>query len=288
MGDEFLLGAPRHRLGVAVAALFVPGNRPERFDKALAAKADVVIIDWEDAVAPSEKDVARVHTWEWVLAHREIYNRVVIRINACDTPSYSKDVEALTDLRERMPENFPAIMLAKAETPEALLQLVNLAGPPITVCALIESAFGLDAAKALAAVRGVERLAFGALDFSLDTGMDPDPDVMAFARQHLVLASRIAGINPPLDSPETSISDIEGTYQASITAKRFGMTGKLCIHPSQVEPVKKAFSPTSEQINWAESVIGASLGASQIDGRMVDRPVIERARRILEHQEEPQ
>jgi|AntAceMinimDraft_1070359.scaffolds.fasta_scaffold01518_5 citrate lyase subunit beta/citryl-CoA lyase len=287
MKDAHTPGEPSHQVVRAVAALFVPGNRPDRFDKALAAGADVIIIDWEDAVAPDQKRDARAHTTTWVLANPQSQTQVVVRINASDTPEHGKDLEALTKLRLLMPEIFPAVMLAKSENPEALGELVNLCGSPITVCALIESAVGLDRANTLAAVPGVERLAFGALDFSLDTGMDPGPDVMAFARQQIVLASRIAGIHPPLDSPDTTISDTEAMYQSSVSARRYGMAGKLCIHPNQVEPIMKGFSPSPEQITWAKSVIGAGLDATQIDGRMVDRPVIERARQILERQEKP-
>ena len=285
MLDEIAPGESRHQLARAVTALFVPGNRPDRFDKALAAEADVIVIDWEDAVAPDQKMDARAHTLKWILTHPKVRNRVTIRVNASDTRDHSIDLEVLAGLRDQLPGDFPAVMLAKSETPEALARLVNLAGSAIAVCALIESVLGLNMVKILAAVPGVERLAFGALDFSLDAGMDPDPDVMAFARQQIVLASRLAGIQAPLDSPETTISNYEAAYQAAIAAKRYGMTGKLCIHPNQVEPTRRGFSPTLEQIAWAKSVTGAGLNATQVGGKMVDRPVIERARQILKLQE---
>lgn len=278
-------GEPQHELSRAVVALFVPGNRPDRFDKALGAGADVIIIDWEDAVAPETKAEARDHTVQWVLGNTGAINRVVIRVNAPDSLEFSLDLDALTGLRKSLDNGFPAVMLAKAETASPLQHLVELSGAHPMVCALIESARGLDAAQGIALTQGVERLAFGALDFALDTGMAPEADVLNFARQELVMASRLAGKPPPLDSPETSISDVDLIHQASVNAKRLGMAGKLCIHPNQVGTVKNGFRPSKDLIEWAESVIGAGRNASQIDGKMVDQPVIERARRMLGMQE---
>jgi len=287
VGDSNVPLEARHKMERAVTALFVPGNRPDRFDKALGAKPDVIIIDWEDAVGSDEKNEARSQTLQWSLSHPKAQDRVVIRINPVGTDEFSSDMEAITSLIKAKVNPIPAILVAKAESGPSLEKLVKLCDRRVIVCALIESAAGLNAVSEIASVSGVERLAFGALDFSLDTGMDPGPDVMAYARQRLVLASRVAGIQAPLDSPETSIVDTESIYLSAVTAKRFGMTGKLCIHPNQIQYVKKGFRSSPEQIAWARSVIGAGNDASQIDGKMVDRPVIERARKILESLEEP-
>jgi citrate lyase beta subunit len=96
----------------------------------------------------------------------------------------------------------------------------------------------------------------------------------------------VAGIESPLDAPEVEIRDTAVAYESAMTAKRFGFGGKLLIHPAQVAPVHQAFTPSSVEVDWATSIVGSSGGALQIDGKMVDKPLVERARRILEALEE--
>jgi len=272
----------------AVTALFVPGNRGDRFDKAVASGADVVIIDWEDAVGPDDKKEARETTLEWCRTTDTDLSRIAIRVNAPDTSESGDDWEAITRLVLNKPDQVPTVLVAKVESAADLENLHSKGGVSISLGALIESAAGLHAAHEIAAAPGVVRLAFGALDFSLDTGMATTPEVMAYARSTLVIASRVANIPAPLDSPETTISDTEWVYQAALTAKNFGLSGKLCIHPHQLEAVRRGFQPSETDIQWAKTIVGATLGASQVNGTMVDRPVIERAKRILESLEATQ
>lgn len=275
----------RH-LGRAVSALFVPGDRDDRFEKAVASGAHTVIIDWEDAVAPADKERARDNTLEWLLGRSPVAGSLAIRLNASDSDEHAKDLRALGELLSRLPKQVPSILLAKAETPEEIGAVSTIRGIPLEVTALIESARGLHNASAIAQASGVVRLAFGAIDFAVDTGMSLDSDVLGYARSALVVASRVAGIESPLDAPEVEIRDTAVAYESAMTAKRFGFGGKLLIHPAQVAPVHQAFTPNAEEVDWARSIIGSSGGALQIDGKMVDKPLVERARRILEALEE--
>lgn len=275
----------RH-LGQAVSALFVPGDRGDRFDKAVASGAHTVIIDWEDAVAPADKARARENTLEWFLSRSPVAGSIAIRLNASDSDEHDKDLRALGELLSRLPKQIPSILLAKTESPEEVSAVSVIRDIPLEVTALIESAQGLHNATAIAQASGVVRLAFGAIDFAVDTGMSLDSDVLGYARSALVVASRVAGLGSPLDAPEVEIRDTAVAYESAMTAKRFGFGGKLLIHPAQVAPVHQAFTPNAEEVEWARSIIGNSGGALQIDGKMVDKPLVERARRIIEALEE--
>jgi citrate lyase subunit beta/citryl-CoA lyase len=146
---------------------------------------------------------------------------------------------------------------------------------------LIESALGVVHALEIASIDAVTRLAFGAIDFALDIDADGGDRFLDHARAQLVLVSRAAGVAAPLDSPSVEIKDVAMIAESARTARNFGFGGKLCIHPVQLAPVAGAFTPTEAEIRWAESVVGAEGAAAQIAGQMVDRPVIERAKKIL-------
>ena len=251
--------------------LFVPGNRPERFDKALASAADAVIVDLEDAVPPDQKDAARRSVSAWLLAARP----VVLRINAADTLWHRDDLAVC-----RQP-GVAAVMVAKAERAEVLAAL-DLGVPLLP---LIESAAGFDRLREMAAVPGVQRLAFGAIDFQLDMNMRATFDELIHFRSQLVLASRLAGIAPPIDSPSVAIEDTAEVEHDAQAARRLGFTAKLCIHPNQLAVVNRSFSPSEAELAWARQVIAitqASGGAAvALDGKMIDKPVILRAQAIL-------
>jgi citrate lyase subunit beta/citryl-CoA lyase len=251
--------------------LFVPGDRPERFDKALASGADAVIVDLEDAVPPERKDEARRTLAAWLSAARP----VVVRINAADTPWHHDDLVLC-----RQP-GVAAVMVAKAERADVLAAL-ELGVPLIP---LIESAAGFDQLRAIAAVRGVQRLAFGAIDFQLDLDMRAQFDELVFFRSQLVLASRLAGLAAPIDSPSVAIDDMAEVELDAQRARRLGFGAKLCIHPRQLGAVNRSFSPTEAELAWAQRVleVAASSGGAAValDGRMIDRPVILRAQAIL-------
>jgi citrate lyase subunit beta/citryl-CoA lyase len=270
----------------AVTALFVPGNRPERFAKAAASGADLVIIDLEDAVATEDKDGALAETIR-ALSPRshEPLLRALVRINAPGTEHVDTDIGALLSLANLHGHGLLGLMVPKTEDAGWLRDLARglsrvPSGAPALV-PLIESAEGLLSAVDIARTTGVTRLAFGAIDYALDVDADADSPHLDYARTHLVVASRAAQIAPPLDSPCPEIRDIAVVASSARTARGFGFGGKLCIHPSQIAPVQLAFTPDEKQVAWAQSVIGAQGGATQVDGKMIDRPVTEKAKRIL-------
>lgn len=255
--------------------LFVPGDRPDRFAKAVASGAGGVILDLEDAVAPSEKDAARAHVVGWLAGGLP----AAVRVNAVDTPWFGKDVAALRGAS-------CTVMLPKA-TAEGVAAVVDVLGDQIRVLALVETAAGVTAASSLCALPQVVRLAFGSIDFSTELGVEADDrEALLHARSGLVLASVAAGIAPPLDGVTTDVTSGERARIDAEYAARLGFTGKLCIHPRHVEPVDSAFMPTSAQLRWARTVLdGSSTGASRVDGHMVDAPVLERARRLIERRD---
>ena len=256
--------------------LFVPGDRPERFAKALASGADAVVLDLEDAVAAGAKDAARASVAQ-ALAGGDA-SRLVVRINDASTPWYAADLAMLAATRA------PMVMLPKSER-EADIAQVRAACPTIAALALVESARGVLAAEALAAVPGVQRLVFGTIDFALDLDLPGDPVGLDHAASHLALASRAAGIAPPVAGVTTAIDD-EALLLADLArARAHGFAAKLCIHPRQVAPIHAALAPSAAERAWAERVLAAAAAAGgaavQLDGRMVDKPIIERARRLV-------
>lgn len=260
-------------LAAARTWLFVPGDRPDRFAKARSGGADVVIIDLEDAVAVAHKERAR----RAVAAAIAEDGSFAVRVSAPGSSAGEHDLLALASAGVRP----RAVVIAKSEDPAEADEVGRLIGAP--VIALIESARGLEAAAAIAAAESVVRLALGAVDLSLDLGSEPDDDVLAPVRSRLVVASRLAVIARPIDSPSLHIGASEQVRDAAITARRFGMGGKLCIHPAQVPVVAAAFLPSAEEIEAARAVLDAAAhdGAAQAGGQMIDLPVIARARSVL-------
>jgi citrate lyase subunit beta / citryl-CoA lyase len=258
---------------VARTFLFVPGDRPERFDKACASGADAVVIDLEDAVAPDAKQRARDAIAAWL--GRGDQPPPWLRINAAGSAWFNDDL-ALA--------RHPAIagaMLPKAES-AADVRAVGVA----SVIALIESARGMARLDAIASAPGMTRLAFGSIDFQADVGIPGEGDALLAFRSALVLASRLADLAPPIDGVTPAIDDADLLRSETLRARELGFGGKLCIHPKQVNVVREAFAPTAAERAWAQRVIEAvergGEGALAVDGRMVDRPVILRARTILE------
>lgn len=260
----------REQLSSARSFLFVPGSRADRFDKAWSAGADIVIVDLEDAVPPDEKRAARTALSEWLSAERP----VLIRINDVDSPWFDADLKIL---------NRPGVigaMVPKARA-SAGLDRVGMICP---VVALVESAKGITTAGAIAATGNVVRLAFGTIDMALDLGLR-DENMLASLGLDLVLASRTAGLAPPIDGVTQALKDL-GRVEADMrTAHARGFSAKLCIHPVQIPAVHRALAPTPEEIVQAERVTAsdkeAGGAAFALDGKMIDRPVVERAYRTL-------
>jgi citrate lyase subunit beta/citryl-CoA lyase len=254
--------------------LFVPGSRPERFDKALASGATAVVIDLEDAVGPAQKAGAREQVLGWLDASRPVF----VRINAADTAWFADDLSLCAH------DGVAGIMVPKAESAEVLAR-VSGAGAR-AVLPLVESAAGFDHLKAIAAGPGVIALAFGSLDLQHDLGMrDAHEDELLAYRTHLVLASRLAGLAPPIDGVTVALDDDARLRDDVERARRLGFGGKLCIHPRQVAGVNRLFAPSAEERAWARRVVDAMASAGgeavQVDGRMVDRPVLLRAQALL-------
>jgi citrate lyase subunit beta/citryl-CoA lyase len=264
-------------IGVARSFLFVPGDRPERFEKAVAARADLVIIDLEDAVAPAHRADARNATARWLAGG----GRACVRVNAATSPDHQRDMDAVVDL-----PGLVAVMLAKAEDPAWVASVAQQAHVP--VIPLIENAAGLARAAAIAAAAGGTRLAFGHLDFALDIGAAPTWTAMLHARSALVVASRAAGRPGPIDGVTTALDDPEVLAEDLRRAKELGMTGKLLVHPGQVLGTHLAFRPTDDEVRWALGVLHSTSTAGEaarVDGQMVDAPVTARAAAILRHVE---
>ncbi len=255
--------------------LFVPGNRPDRFEKAWQSGADAVILDLEDACLGTQKGQAREAVAAWLSPERP----VCIRINGTGTPWFEGDLEVV-----RVP-GVIGVLLPKAEHTEQIAQVAACLTNQTRVLPLLETAYGVWNVLALAQAPRVERLAFGSIDFQLDLGISGGQEELLYARSRLVLASRVAGILPPLDGVTATLNDLARLRSDVEHARRLGFGGKLCLHPKQLETVRRGFAPTASEIAWARRVLeaaeAADVGALQLDGQMVDRPVIERARAIL-------
>jgi citrate lyase subunit beta/citryl-CoA lyase len=259
--------------------LFVPGTRPERFAKAAATAADLVIADLEDAVAEEEKASARSAVAQWLAAE----GRAAVRVNGTASPHHREDIAALAGL-----PGLVAVVVPMADDPAALASLHEQLGEGVAIVALIETALGLVRVQELAAAPGVRRLAFGHLDFAADLDASTDDETMLLARSTLVLASRAAGLPGPVDGVTTALDDPAVTTADAGRARRLGFAGKLCIHPRQVALVNAAFSPSEEDVAWARRVIEAAGagGAVRVDGHMVDAPVLLKAQAILARSQE--
>lgn len=257
---------------VARSLLFVPGDRPERFAKAAASGAHEVILDLEDAVAPEAKAHARGAVAAWLADGA----RAIVRINAADTEWFEQDLA--------MVGSAPAagVMLPKADA--ASTARVAAALPGRNVVALVETVSGYMELRQLAATPGLQRIAFGSVDFAGESGIADEGDAMTAIRTQIVLESRHAALAAPIDGVSVEFSDEERMRSDALRSRQLGFGGKLCIHPRQVAPVNAAFLPTPDELKWAQRVLAAfeaSHGAATaVDGKMIDKPVVERARRI--------
>jgi citrate lyase subunit beta/citryl-CoA lyase len=268
-----------------ISYLFVPGNRPERFDKAVAANPDAMILDLEDSVHPDSKTAARTAVRTW---HEQTPTGAClryIRLNGSPASALQYDLDWLINLDH--PERCAGIVLPKAEGPEILAPAANQIArwnKNAHVIAIIETARGLQAVDRIASTPLVARLAFGSLDFSLDIQCQHTNDAFLFARSRIVLASRVAGLPPPIDGVTSAFKDSDVLSADVAHACSLGFSAKLCIHPSQVAAVHEGFLPTSEKLAWARRVVdaaGSGSHAIQVDGKMVDLPLIEAARKLL-------
>ncbi len=278
-------------------ALFVPGNRPDRVDKAVNAGADAVIVDLEDAVALSEKAETRPIVREKVMAHRD--KRMIVRVNGLDSGFLRED------LAEIIVEGLLCIIVPKVDNKEHIREIHELLldvekdkgmePGAIAIIPLIESARAVENIFPIVSETTdpprIFTVAFGAADYTLDMGIDITREgaELFYARSRIPIACRAARIAPPLDTPFLiDLKDLDALKADARRAKALGFQGKLCIHPNQIHPCHEVFSPTRSEITYAERVIRAfdkaeaeGLAALQLDGNFIDYPVVERARRVI-------
>ena len=257
------------------ALLFCPGDRPDRFAKALE-RADSLIIDLEDAVAPPDKPAARA-----ALTHSALDPaRVIVRVNPATSDEHSADLAALAST------DYRSVMLPKAERPT---DLAGLSG--YRVIALCETPVGVRDVDALAADDRVAALTWGAEDLVAATGgfaarLDTGEfgELARYARARVLVAAAAAG-KPAYDTVHPDLSDTVGLAREAEEAARAGFCGAMCLHPGQVATLREAYRPSPERIAWAERVVAAAAqapGVFALDGQMIDEPLIRQARRIHE------
>ena len=260
------------------AALFVPATARDRHARAFGCGADAVILDLEDGVAPAMKAAGRAGLRD-ALAHRVDGCLTIVRVNAPATEAGAADLEEVAGL------DIDAVMVPKAD-PES----VAAAAAGVPIVALIETAAGVLAAERTAKDPAVALLMLGPVDLAAELGCheSPDGDELLLARSQLLLASAAAWLPAPLDGPCLRARDADALELELARARRLGFGGKACIHPAQVEATRRAFAPSAEEVAWARRVLAGfedglerEQGVSLVDGEMVDRPVLIRARRIL-------
>lgn len=270
----------------ACSFLFVPATQPERLPKALTSGADVVIADWEDAVAPADKERARAALAQAVgTLEKSARARLLVRINSEGSPWFAADLQALAQLTA---QGLAGAVVPKAERASTLQAVVQAGGPHAALVPLVESVAGLAAADALAAAPQVVRLAFGHLDFQVDAGMacgDTEEELLP-VRLALVFASRRAGLAAPIDGVTVDTRNPERMARDAEHARRMGFGGKLCIHPAQVPVLHAAFDPDESAVAHAlrvqQALQQAGGGVCVLDGRMVDAPVLAQAQHTLQ------
>lgn len=263
---------------VPITYLFVPGSRPERFDKALATDAGAVVLDLEDAVAPAEKSLARDAIAQWFPRRSGEASRLVVRVNDANSSWFAEDLALLKSLGLRQ------VMLPKTEWREQVCEVLAAVSPAAAVLPLIETARGVRNVDDIAGTEGVLRLAFGTLDYAVDLDMSGDDAGLAYACSRIAIASRCADLESPVAGVTPALDDEARLRSDFALARAFGFGAKLCIHPKQVTVIHEACRPSAEELAWAERVLavaGQSDGAVQLDGRMVDRPVVLKAQRLV-------
>lgn len=261
--------------------LFVPATRIDRVAKAFASGADAVIIDLEDAVAVVDKAQARLAIEDYY--NSPAYQPLWLRINQATSSEFANDVA----LCQRLP-NLAGIILAKAEQAADIEHLYQHTG--LAVVALIETAVGLYQVDAMAKALGLVAFSYGFLDLCNDLRIQVGTaaaDIVANQlRYQLLVSSRANQLSAPIDSIYADFKDEAGLKDRVTLWSQMGMSGMLCIHPKQVTIVQQALQPTEQQLDFAKKVIAEFERSGQavfkIDGNMVDAPVVQRCRQLLQ------
>jgi citrate lyase subunit beta / citryl-CoA lyase len=254
--------------------LFAPGHNERLLGRVFDAGADAVMLDLEDAVPPHAKHQARAMVTD-TLADRSAW----VRINAVGTELASADLEAVAGLAA-------GIRIPKVESADDVKWVRERAPDTPLICA-IETARGLIAAPEISQADGVRHLSLGGVDLRRDLGASDGNLQTLYARSHLVVVSRAAGLGPPIDSVYARLNDEVGLRAQSEFARSLGFFGKSAIHPTQLAILHDVFTPSSEELEWAQTVANAfeATGGEPLrlpDGEFIDLPVADRARRLLE------
>jgi citrate lyase subunit beta / citryl-CoA lyase len=253
--------------------LFAPGHNAQLLGKVFDAGADAVILDLEDAVPPDAKHTARRQVAAAVGEHS-----AWVRVNAAHTALCGADLDAVA-------ERAYGIRIPKVESPDDVLWVAQRAPQTPLICA-IETARGVLAAEEIASVPGVRHLALGGVDLQRDLNCAGGNMQTLYVRSHLVVASAAAGIDAPIDSVFPGLGDDTGLREQAEFARSLGFFGKSAISPRQLPVLHDVFTPTDEELAWAEAVVGAFAAAGGAacrlpDGQFIDLPIAARARRLL-------
>jgi len=278
--------------------LFVPADKEKMLLKINDLKADVVILDLEDAISLNHKQFAR----DLVKKHfPNIKKPTIVRINSLETDEYSLDMQLVAELAAF--DSFRGIMLPKALSKNTIKQVSNRLqevekeaeiNKKVPIIPLIESALGIKNAYEIASAdERIIRLAFGGVDFvsDIDAQATLDEHELLYARSEIIISSRSAGLDKPIDTVYVNFKDTEGFRSNCSYVKSLGFGGKLLIHPLQVNTANQVFSPSKVEVEEAREIIdnvkaNEHLGTFQLNGKMVDKPVIEKAKRILHDDQE--
>jgi citrate lyase subunit beta / citryl-CoA lyase len=250
--------------------LLVNGAHADRFESAARSRADIVVLDIEDAVAPKGKDAARDSVVQWLNGD----NTDWVRINGFGTPWWANDIAALAAT------SIGGVMLAMVESVDHVTETARRL-PNVPIVALVETARGLERITEIAAAKGTFRLAFGIGDFRRDTGLGEDPVTLAYARSRFTIAAKAAGLPSAIDGPTIGSNTLK-LIEATAVSVEFGMTGKICLTPDQCSVVNGGLSPSQDEIGWAKEF----FAEFERDGGEIrngsDLPRIARATKILE------
>nr|WP_296069434.1 CoA ester lyase [uncultured Actinoplanes sp.] len=262
--------------------LYVPGDRPDRFAKAVGSGADVVILDLEDAVHPDRKAYARAAVAEFcATAHRV---PVQVRVNDL-APTPGADLAALGDK-----PGVSGLRLPKVTSPDQVRRIAAAVRPGMTLHPLLESALGVHRAYDIATAHpSVAGLALGEADLRSDLGVADDTG-LAYARGQVVLAARAAGLPAPAMSVYPDVRDLDGLAASCRTGRALGFVGRAAIHPRQLPVIADAFRPSAEEVRRARELLAALAAADAAgtgtavlpDGRFADRAMADQARRVVE------
>jgi citrate lyase subunit beta/citryl-CoA lyase len=250
--------------------LLANGAHGDRFEAATRSRADIVVLDIEDAVAPKDKPAARENVVRWLAAG----NTDWVRINGFGTPWWADDLEAFAGT------SVGGVMLAMVESVDHVTETAKRL-PNVPIVALVETARGLERITEIAAAKGTFRLAFGIGDFRRDTGFGEDPATLAYARSRFTIAAKAAHLPSAIDGPTIGSNALK-LIEATAVSAEFGMTGKICLTPDQCAIVNEGLSPSQDEIAWAKEF----FVEFERDGGEVrngsDLPRIARANKILE------